>query len=190
MKKRRLPCAAGLRWRATLRRSSHGRRAALHTMIGGALLATPLADRPKGVWIHAKSYTHHSKMRVITFNLIIATFALTSCATKDITTRSIVLARLSRYSRRFRGGCYDGRRRSADAELWRPSQPDVARGEQGRSRERSPPPPGGDVSPRHEHILPFGTVLCEFSVRIEDSVKTNRNQIFTGRKSAGLEVRQ
>jgi hypothetical protein len=40
----------------------------------------------------------------------------------------------------FSGGCYDGRRRSADAELWRPCWPDVARGEQGRSRERISPP--------------------------------------------------
>jgi hypothetical protein len=39
----------------------------------------------------------------------------------------------------FSGGCrYDGRRRSADAELWRPCWPDVARREPGRSRERSP----------------------------------------------------
>jgi len=31
----------------------------------------------------------------------------------------------------FSGGCYDGRRRSADAELWRPCEPDVARGNRG-----------------------------------------------------------
>ena len=41
---------------------------------------------------------------------------------------------------------YDGRRRSADAELWRPSQPDVAKGEQGRSRERSPPASAADCA--------------------------------------------
>jgi hypothetical protein len=35
----------------------------------------------------------------------------------------------------FSGGCYDGRRRSAAAELWRPCWPDVACGEPGRSRE-------------------------------------------------------
>src|SRR5215470_1989932 len=39
--------AAGC-WRATLRRSSHRGMAPLHPLFGGALLATPLADRPKG----------------------------------------------------------------------------------------------------------------------------------------------
>jgi len=33
---------------------------------------------------------------------------------------TIVSARLSCCSSRLRDGCYDGRRRSADAELWRP----------------------------------------------------------------------
>jgi len=39
---------------------------------------------------------------------------------KQLPSRSHYLARPSRSSRQLRGGCYDGRRRSADAELWRP----------------------------------------------------------------------
>jgi hypothetical protein len=36
---------ANRRWKATLRRSSHRGRARLHPLFGGALLATPSADR-------------------------------------------------------------------------------------------------------------------------------------------------
>jgi len=56
-------------WRATLRRSSRRGRGPLHAMIGGALLATPSVDRPKG-----RSTTHRegvasSSSRFQTFSL-------------------------------------------------------------------------------------------------------------------------
>ena len=75
---------------------------------GGALLATPSADRPKGRSTHPRRQPREGAAQ-----------------------GPIVLARLSPCFSPLRGGCYDGCRRSADAELWRPCWPDIARGNRG-----------------------------------------------------------